>query len=163
MFSSKVRLSSQKGTCRNNVSQERTRSQGKTKTRKTAEKQATEGNRNIKEKDHQDHSKEREPAMTGHGETPEDTHETQPEILSHTRPPEENLTTGQDPPNKEKDHVQTENHQDNRQDPRGYAEGDVNKVFRKGTGPNSSNSGGDQDAEGNKSTREDKDRYMRST
>ena len=135
----------------------------KQKTRRTTEKQATEDNQNSKEKVHKGHNKEKEPTMTGRGNTQEDTRYIQPEILSHTRPPEENLTTSQDSTNKEKDHVQTETHQDNRQDPRGYAGSDVNKVFQNGTGPNSSNSRGDHDAEENKSTREVKNRDMRST
>ena len=85
--------------------------------------------------------------MTGRGDTQEDTRDVRPEILSHTRPPEENPTTRQGAPNKEKDHIQTETNQNNRQDPRGYAEGDVNKVFQKET------SSGGQEAEKTKSTR----------
>ena len=65
--------------------------------------------------------------MTGRRDTQEDTCDVQLEILSHTRPPEKNPTTRQDAPNKEKDHIQTETNQNNRQDPIGYAEDDVNK------------------------------------
>ena len=92
----------------------------------------TEGdlpNQHTKKRDKQDHNKEKEQAMIGQGESPEDTHETQPEILPHTRPPEKDPTTGQDTPSKDKDRTQTETHRNNRQDPRANAKSDVNKVL----------------------------------
>ena len=96
----------------------------------------TEGDlpdQHTKKRDKQDHSKEKEQAMIGQGESPEDAHETRPEILPHTRPPEEDTTTTQDDTNEEEDHSQPGTAPNNNQNNKGYAENDDNKSFGTGT------------------------------
>ena len=62
--------------------------------------------------------------MTGRGNTQEETRDSQPEFPAQVRPPEE------DAPNKEEDHSQTDIVRNNKQNSKGYAGDDANKVFR---------------------------------
>ena len=93
----------------------------KQKTERTTEGQNTEDNQDARGK---------KPTRTEHGKAPEDTRYPQPEILPHTRPPEKNSTTGgQDTPNEDGDHSQTDTLQNNKRNTKGYARDDVSKVF----------------------------------
>ena len=87
----------------------------KQKIRRITEKQATEDNQNIKEKDHRDYNKERETTMKKHENTPGTIHDSQPKFPAQVRPPEENPTARQATLNEERGHDQIDTNRNNKQ------------------------------------------------